>query len=465
MAQQKREQWGSKFGFILAAAGSAVGLGNIWKFPYIVGENGGAAFIIVYLICVALIGLPILISEILVGRTSQRNPVGAFQKLSNSKFWTGVGAIGVFAGFIIMSFYSVVAGWSIGYLVEAVKGTFDTFGQPSDAKAHFEGLIVSVPWIIGYMVLFIVLAMSLVFFGVQKGIERGSKILMPLLFVLLIVLMVRSLTLPGSSAGLEFMFSPDWSKINAKVILEALGQAFFTLSLGMGAMMTYGSYMSKKENIITAAVHIVILDTLIAIIAGVAIFSAVFAFNLDPASEEGLIFHVVPVIFNQMPGGTFFSVLFFFLLAIAALTSVISLLEVVVAFFVDQKGWKRSNAVITCGIAASVIGIPCALSFNVMSDTKLFGATFFGIANFLSSNVLLPLGGLLLAIFVVWNWGFDKAVANLKFGAEKIFEKKYFLIKTWKFLLIYVSPILIFLVLLQSIGVVNLILEFFGKLL
>ncbi|MEJ2104122.1 MAG: sodium-dependent transporter, partial [Ignavibacteriaceae bacterium] len=278
--QQSRENWGSKIGFILAAAGSAIGLGNIWRFPYVLGENGGAAFLFVYLICIGVIGLPVLIGEILIGRTGKRDPVGSFKALTKSKFWPYVGGMGIAAGFMILSFYAIVAGWSFGYIIEAIKGTFLEYSTPDEAANHFYLLISEVHWIIIMFVIFMIITMLFVYFGVQKGIERGSKIMMPALFILLIIVMIKGITMEGSGAGLEFLLKPDWSKISATVVLLALGQAFFTLSLGMGAMLTYGSYMSEKDNIPTSALQILVLDTLIAVIAGVAIFTAVFSTGL-----------------------------------------------------------------------------------------------------------------------------------------------------------------------------------------
>jgi NSS family neurotransmitter:Na+ symporter len=449
----QRENWGSKIGFVLAAAGSAIGLGNIWKFPYIVGQNGGAAFIVVYIICVFIIGLPVIIAEILLGRTTQKNPVGAFKALSNSKFWPLVGAMGVFAGFLILSFYSVVAGWSVGYIYEAASGIFNTFESPQAAGNHFNALTSSVSWGIGMLALFMFLSMIFVYAGIQKGIEQGSKILMPLLFLLLIIVMIRGLTLEGSGDGLAFIFNPDWSKVTPKTILEALGQAFFSLSLGMGAMLTYGSYMSKNDEIPKASLQIVLLDTLVAIIAGVAIFTAVFATGQNAAQGPGLIFQTLPIVFTKMPGGYFVGIIFFILLTIAALTSAISLLEVVTAYFVDEKKWKRHNAVLVFGALAFLVGIPSVLSFNLMQDSKIFGMNFFDMANYLSSNIMLPLGGLLIALFVGYVWGIDKVLSELKQGSEKFFSKYNWIISGWVILIKYFAPILIFLVLLQSLGI------------
>ncbi len=453
--ENKRESWGSKTGFILAAAGSAIGLGNIWKFPYIAGENGGASFVIVYLVCIAVIGLPVLIAEILIGRTTQRNPVGAFYKLSQSKFWAAVGGMGVICGFLILSFYAVIAGWALGYIVEAIRGSFYEWSEPIASAEHFTSLVGNIFWILGFFFLFMVLTMVIVFAGVRNGIERGSKILMPILFILLVILMFRGLTLEGAGRGMEFLWNPDWSKINARSVLIALGHAFFTLSLGMGAMLTYGSYMSKKDSIPNSALQIVVLDTVIALIAGIAIFTSVFAVGLDPAAGPGLIFHTLPVVFVKMPGGLIFSILFFILLTIAALTSAISLLEVVTSYFVDERGWKRHSAVIFLTGITFLLGVPSALSYNVLSEFTLFNLNFFDLVDFLASNILLPLGGLLISIFVAWVWGFDKALINLKDGAENLMEKYPWVITFWKVFLKYLAPILIFLVLLHSTGLLG----------
>lgn len=448
----QREQWGSKLGFILAAAGSAIGLGNIWKFPYITGENGGAAFIIVYLVCIAVIGLPVLIGEILIGRTTQLNPVGAFRKLSKSKFWAAVGGMGVLAGFLILSFYIIIAGWSLGYIYETVSGSFFQYNDPTKAAEHFNDLTHNIYWIIGYFALFMILTMWVVYGGVQKGIERGSKIMMPILLMLLIFVMIRGLTLEGSEEGLKFLFEPNWESISGQTVLLALGHAFFTLSLGMGAMMTYGSYMSKNDNIFSSGLQVVILDTMIALIAGVAIFAPVFATGLEADAGPGLIFHTLPVVFMKMPGGQIFGTLFFILLSIAALTSAMSLLEVITAYFVDEKKWTRHKAVIVFGIVTFMLGVPSALSFNVLSDFKIFNLTFFEIVDYLTANIMLPLGGFFIAVFIGYAWGFDKTLIELKKGAENLFNKYPIVISFWQLFIKYFAPILIFLVLLHSLG-------------
>lgn len=450
-----REQWGSKLGFILAAAGSAIGLGNIWKFPYVVGENGGSAFIIIYLLCTAVIGLPVLVGEILIGRTTQRNPVGAFRALSGSKFWTGVGGMGVIAGFLILSFYAVIAGWSVGYIYQSISGDFFQYADPTKAAEHFVDLTQNVTWIMSYFAFFMVITMLVVISGVQKGIERGSKIMMPLLFILLIFVMIRGITLEGAEAGINFLLDPDWSEVNGQTFLIALGQAFFTLSMGMGAMLTYGSYMSKKDSVPSSALQIVILDTSIALIAGIAIFTSVFAVGLDANAGPGLIFHTLPVVFTKMPGGEFFGPIFFILLTIAALTSAMSLLEVITAYFVDEKKWSRKKAVIVFGGVTFLLGIPSALSFNILSDFSVFGLNFFDLVDYITSNIMLPLGGFLIAVFIAYVWKFDKALVELKNGAENLFNKYPLLITLWQIFVKYFAPVLIFLVLLHSMGILE----------
>lgn len=453
--QEAREHWGSKVGFVLAAAGSAIGLGNIWKFPYIAGENGGAAFVFIYLICIALIGLPVLIAEVLMGRTTQRNPVGAFRKLSGSPFWTAIGGLGVLAGFIILSFYSVVAGWSLGYIFEALKGSFYQFSDPAAAGQHFDTLTGKVGWILGWHGVFFTLTMVVVYAGIKGGIERGSKIMMPALFVILLILVIRGITLPGAEQGLKFLWEPDWSKISAQSVLVALGHAFFTLSLGMGAMMTYGSYLSEDDHVPGASLQIVFLDTLIALLAGLAIFTAVFATGQNPGAGPGLIFHTLPVVFARMPGGTLFAILFFLLLSLAALTSAISLLEVVVAYFVDELHWKRHTAVVVFGLITFLLGVPSALSYNLLAEVQLFGKTFFDLADYLASNILLPMGGLFIAVFVAWVWGFDRALGELKKGARNLFERYPFTITVWQIFLKYLAPVMIFIVFLYSIKLIR----------
>lgn len=441
-----RENWDSKFGFILAATGSAIGLGNIWKFPFITGQYGGAAFVLTYLVCIALIGLPVMLIEFALGRKTQLNPVGAFKTLAPKTPWFFAGGLGVASGFVILSYYSVVAGWTLGYVFMAVFGTFQEFTNPVDAEVYFTAYGGNTFYSLLTHFVFIFLCIFVVIKGIKSGIERWSKILMPLLLVILIVLVIRGLTLPDAEKGVNFLFKPDFSKLNGNSILVALGHAFFTLSLGMGAMITYGSYLHKKDNLISSAIIIVFLDTAIALMAGIAIFTAVFSFGLDPAAGPALIFHVLPSIFPQIPGGYLFGILFFLLLLIAALTSGISLLEVVISYNVDQKGWSRVKATIVFGSLIAVLGIPSALSQGLLADLKLFGMTFFDIMDYMSFKYMLPLGGFLMTIFVAFHWGVKEFIAELRNGCPKLAVKPIFAL-----ILIIISGILILVTLIAGI--------------
>ncbi len=437
----KRGFWGSRMGFVLAASGSAIGLGNVWKFPYVTGQNGGGAFVLIYLVCIFAVGLPIMLAEFTLGRKTNLNPVGAFKTLKPNTPWVGVGYMGVVAGFLILSFYGVVGGWTLAYIVKSFSQSVLEFQSPKDAGQFFGAFIANPTEVLIYHALFMGLCMSIVIKGVHGGIEKACDILMPTLFVILLILMVRSLTLPGAMAGVEFYLSPDFSKITPSVILVALGQAFFSLSLGMGAMLTYGSYLSDKENLTSATVYVVLFDTMIALLVGMVIFPAVFAMGLEPAEGPSLVFSVLPAVFSSMPFGTVVSIIFFVLLAIAAITSGISLLEVVVAYFIDQVGWTRKKAVLIVGLIIFTLGIPSGLSFGVMSDVKFMDKTFFDIVDNIASNYLLPLGGMLTAVFVGWKWGIAKAREEI----EK-HETRFHWAKLWGFLIRYITPVAVALV-------------------
>jgi NSS family neurotransmitter:Na+ symporter len=435
-----RSEWGSRFGFILAATGSAIGLGNIWRFPYTVGENGGAAFVLVYLICVVVIGIPVLIAELSLGRHTQRNPVGAIKAIVPRGAWKMLGYLGVLTGIVILSYYSVVAGWTIGYIVKTITHSTSDFSSfIADPKSEF-----------GYFIVFLGLTTLVVSGGVKGGIERWSKILMPLLLLILVGLIIFSVSLPGAEAGIKFYLNPDFSKITGKTILAALGQAFFSLSLGMGAMITYGSYISKKTNLITSAAAVALSDTLIAVMAGLVIFPALFAVGMQPAQGPGLVFNVLPQIFNQMPGGTIVGVFFFILLAIAALTSSISLLEVGVAWAVDELKVARKKATLILSGVAFLIGVPSAMSqgySSFFSVLHLFGRTgFLGIVDFIFGSFALTSGGLLLCLFIGWKWGAKKASEEIIFGAP---ANSSTMLMIWRFLIRFVCPIIIFFVLLN----------------
>ena len=442
---QEREQWGSKIGFILAAAGSAVGLGNLWKFPYMAGKNGGGAFVLVYFIMLFLVGFTLMLGEIVLGRHTQLNAIGAYRKIR--KNWAWVGGLGVLAGFLILSFYSVVGGWVINYLVKSLSGGLNI----SDAATlgNMFGEMVSNPTTpIIYHAIFMILTLLIVFGGIGGGIERASKIMMPALFIMIIVLAIRSMTLPGSMEGIKYLLIPDFSKINMSVILDALGQVFFSLSLGMGCMITYGSYLSKDSNLPESATVIPLIDTGIALLAGFAVLPAVFAFGFEPAQGPGLIFVTLPAVFAQMPLGSIFAILFFLLVLFAALTSSISLLEVCVAYVVDEWKWNRGLTTVLLAAIIFAIGVPASLSLGPWSHiTLLPGKGFFDTYDFISSNILLPLGGLLLCIFIGWVWGTDKAVKE----ATNDGTVKFSLAPYWIFLIKYVGPVAIAIVFIRSL--------------
>ncbi|MBN2079503.1 MAG: sodium-dependent transporter [Spirochaetes bacterium] len=443
MEPSAREHWGSKLGFVLAATGSALGLGNIWKFPYLAGANGGAAFVLVYLACILILGLPIMIAELVIGRHTGKNPVGAFRSIGGGK-WTGVGYMGVLTGFLIMTFYSVVGGWTLGYMVKSVTGAIASITDIQSSGKLFTSFSSNAWEGIAYQVLFMAATMFVVIRGISKGIERYTKVLMPLLFVILVILIVRGLTLPGAGEGLQFYLNPDFSKITPKVVIEALGQCFFSLSLGMGAMITYGSYLTKNEKILTSTLQIVGLDTLAAFLAGLAIFPAVFAFGMTPELGPGLTFNILPVVFSRMAYGSFFAFLFFTLLFIAALSSAISLVEVVVAYGTDERGWSRKKAVLIFGTTICVLGIPAALSFGLMGDIKIFfGLNYFDFMDRLTSVYMLPIGGLLIAICLGWKYGLDRTSHELD-GDTRIGLIR----RTWALGIRYVAPIILLVIIL-----------------
>lgn len=441
----KREHWGSRLGFILAAAGSAVGLGNIWKFPYMAGENGGGAFLIIYLALVFTIGISVMLAEFVIGRMSEKNAIGAFAKLKGG-LWPVVGFFGVAAAFIILSFYSVVAGWTISYMIKSLSGAL-AIEDPAALGNIFGDFISDPVSPLIYHAIFMALTVLVVLAGVGSGIERASKILMPALFALLIILIIRSVTLPGGEEGVAFLLAPDFSKVTWNTVSDALSQAFFSLSLGMGAMITYGSYLSKRENIASSAGWVTLLDTAVAVMAGLLILPAVFAFGFDPSAGPGLTFITLPAVFAHMPMGSVFAFMFFLLLAIAALTSAVSILEVVVAYFVDDRGVSRKTAAIVIGVIIFALGIPSSLSLGVMSDVTFFGKSFFDLMDFISSNLLLPIGGLFISLFVGWvMWGKAKEEIAAHNGIVPAW------ISAWGLIVKFVAPVAIAFILLKGLG-------------
>ncbi len=443
--KQERDQWGSKLGFILAAAGSAVGLGNLWKFPYTAGQNGGGVFVLVYLALVLIIGFTLMMAELVLGRHTQLSPVGAYRKLR--KKWAWVGFIGVLASYLILTFYSVIGGWIIKYIVTAFQGGFNTTDLGA-LEGVFTAFISSPVEPLIYHGIFMLMTLAIVMGGISGGIEKFSKILMPGLFIMMIVIMVRSITLPGAMAGVEYLLKPDFSKLNLSVVLAALGQVFFSLSLGMGVIITYGSYLGKNESLPESSFFIPAIDTAVALLAGLTILPAVFALGFDPAGGPGLIFITLPGVFAKMPLGSFFAILFFLLVLFAAVTSSISLLESAVSFFVDELKWNRKAATIILGVVAFVIGVPSSLANGVWGHiTFINGMNFFDSMSFFAENLLLPLSGLLLCIFIGWFWGTDKAVAE----ATNNGKIKFGLAPTWSFIIKWVAPIAIGFILMQSV--------------
>jgi NSS family neurotransmitter:Na+ symporter len=443
----QRDSFTSKLGIIAAVAGSAVGLGNIWKFPYITGIFGGGAFVLVYLICIALIGLPVVLSEFVIGRKAQKNAIGSFKKLAPGTYWFVPGLMGIVAAFMILAFYGVVAGWTLEYLFKSITNTF-VGKNPAELEGMFGGFISQIAKPIFWQIIFMGLTGWIVLAGIKGGIEKASKLLMPLLLFIIVVLDIRAITLPGAGEGLAFLFKSDFSKLSAEGMLSALGHAFFSLSLGMGTLITYSSYMSRKENLATTAVQVTIADTLIALLAGIAIFPAVFAFGIEPGAGPGLVFITLPNVFQQMPGGYIFCLLFFLLLVVAALTSSISILEVVVAYFVEELNLARRVATIMATIAITMVGIPCSLSMGVMSKMQFMGKTFFDWLDFIASNVLLPLGGLLIVAFVGWYLGREKTEAEVTNEGE--LEAGF--LPLFMFLAKFVAPVVIAIVFLHGLG-------------
>ncbi|MCI8886938.1 MAG: sodium-dependent transporter [Hungatella sp.] len=421
-----KTQWASKLGFIMATAGAAIGLGNLWKFPYLMGRNGGFPFFIAYLFFVVILGIPVMITEMSLGRRTRHDPVQAYGDIHSHARITGV--FGVLAAFIILSYYSVIGGWIIKYIV--------SYGTTLQAPADFDGFIGSTEPVLWHL-LFIALTTTVCYFGIN-GIEKASKVMMPLLFVLLLIIIVRSLTLPGADGGLAFIFVPDFSAFNLNSVSSALGQVFYSLSLCMGITITYGSYLGDKENIPQSCLMVAGLDTFIAILAGIAIFPAVFAFGLEPGQGPGLIFGTLPRVFSAIAGGELFACLFFTLVFFAAITSAIALLEVSVSFAIDTLGIARKKATLIIGAAIFVLGIPSALSFGVLGQVQILNYGLFDFVGMITDNILLPLGGLAMCYYIGWKWNPEYLVEEIeKNGAS--FKLK----KGWIICIRYLTPVLV----------------------
>ncbi|MBF1801998.1 sodium-dependent transporter [Alloalcanivorax profundimaris] len=449
--------WASRWVFILAATGSAVGLGNIWRFPYITGEYGGGAFVVLYLICIALMGVPIMIAEVLLGRRGGLSPIHSMGRLAEqskvSRRWKGIGYLGALAGFLILSFYSVVASWALIYVWEAVTGMFQGL-TAVQSQGNFEAMQAN-PWLMmGSHTAFMLLTMGVVALGVKRGLERAVEVLMPVLFLLLVVLIGYAATTPGFVEGVSFLFAFDFSKLSGEAVIIALGQAFFTLSLGMGAIMAYGAYMpreikdkktgrSRPVSIVSSVAIIAVLDTLVALGAGLAMFPLLFTGGLEPAQGPGMMFVTLPLAFGQMPGGILFGSLFFVLVVCAAWSSSISLGEPMVAWLVE-RGHKRGVAASMVGLAAWVLGIGSVLSFNLWKDDTFLMGTFFDNIEFLSTSILLPLGGLLIAVFTGW-------VMKETQARKELAMKSFPLYLVWRALVRVFSPLAVIALILYSI--------------
>ena len=446
-------QWSNRTVFILAATGSAVGLGNIWKFPYITGENGGGTFVLVYLLCIALIGIPIMMAEIMLGRRGKQSPINTMITLAKGEdrnpSWVWLGWLGVFAGFLILSYYSVIAGWAMSYVFRTAGGMF--IGVTADgANSIFADLVSDPERLLAWHTIFMVMTMIVVARGVKQGLEKAVTFLMPLLFGLLIVIVIYAMTTGYFMDGVRFLFTPG--TIDSKGVLIAMGHAFFTLSLGMGAIMVYGSYLSDEHSIAQASILIALADTVVALLAGMAIFPIVFANGLEPGAGPGLIFQTLPIAFGHMQGGTLVGVVFFTLLMFAAWTSAISLIEPAVAYLVENKGVNRIYAAVWIGGFTWLVGLGTVFSFNIWKQKTLSipflfeNFTFFDVLDYLTANIMLPLGGLFIALFAGW-------IMRKESSQEEI-DTYPVIFKTWRFLVRFITPVAVIVVFLKAIGAI-----------
>ena len=452
MATEKRANFGSKLGVILASAGSAVGLGNIWRFPYETGENGGAAFIIIYLGCVLLMGIPIMVAEFLIGRRSRSNTAGAYQRLAPGTPWKWVGRMGVLAGFLILSYYTVVAGWTLEFIYEAATNSFA--GKTAEGFiASFDSFVAN-PWRpLIWLIVFMLMTHYIIVKGVEKGIEKSAKIMMPALFILLIILAICSISLPGSSAGINFLFKPEFSQVNSKAFLSAMGQAFFSLSLGMGCLCTYASYFKNDTPLPKVALNVATIDTLVAILAGIIIFPAAFSVGIKPDAGPSLLFITLPNVFQQAFGSIpllaiTLSIMFYVLLAVAALTSTISLHEVVTAYLHEEFKMTRKKAAWIVTSCCTILGIFCSLSLGIGKEYTLFDMTLFDLFDYVTAKLMMPIGGFLIAIFT--GWYLDKKIVWEEITNQG--KLKPIVFKTLVFLLKYFSPIAILLIFIHELG-------------
>ena len=447
---ESHPQWSTRLAFILASAGSAVGLGNIWKFPYIMGDNGGGAFVLIYLACLLIVATPILISEVMLGRRSRSNPISGMAKLSRqagvSPAWQLIGWMGVLTGFLILSYYSVVMGWALAYVEKAANGAF--VGADADTvEGVFTGLVSNPGTLLFWHTVAMLLTITVVARGVRGGLELATRIMMPLLIAILVLLFGYNIGTSGFAPAMEFMFAPDFSRVTGETVLVALGHAFFTLSLGMGAIMVYGSYMPANASIVKAGIWIIVLDTAIALLAGMVIFPIVFSNGMSPEQGAGLIFQTLPLALGAMEWGYWLAIVLFILVSIAAWTSAISLVEPAVSYLYERFGVRRLYSAIGAGVATWTLGVFSALSFNLIDEVTLFGKTFFGIMEFLTANILLPAGGMLIALFAAWRMRRADSAEELGLGSGAY--------RLWWWLAAVVAPAGVALVFLNGLGLLG----------
>jgi NSS family neurotransmitter:Na+ symporter len=445
-AKVSRGQWATSIGFVLAAAGAAVGLGNVWKFPYLTALHGGGTFLFAYILMLLFLGIPVLVTEMVLGRRGKLDPVGTYSKLSGgSGFWKFVGYVAISVNFIVLSFYSVVGGWITNYMFQYITG-----GIKGDIVEYFGGFVSNPYSPLLWYALFMGMTIYIVAQGVSAGIERASNIMMPTLFLLFIILAIRAVTLPGAIEGIKYYLLPDFSKLSGTTFLMAMGQVFFSLNIGAGCTMTYASYLSDDENIPKMSLQVPLLDFLAAFLAGIIIIPSVFAFNLDPAAGPPLLFITMPFVFGNMPLGVLFGLMFFVLMLFAALTSSISMLEVNTAFLVDNYKIDRKKAALTAGFFIFLLGIPSSLAQGVLSNFTIFGLDFLSAMDFLASYILMPFGAFMMTLFLVRVLGLDEAIKEATNDGTIPFKIK----ELWSFLVKYVVPIIIILVFLSSVGLI-----------
>lgn len=450
----KREGFSSGIAVFLATLSSTVGLGNIWKFPYVTGKYGGGAFLLLYLISVIFVAMPVMISELYIGRKTRKNPIGAIKILGKKKYWKVIGYMGILSALLILFYYSAVAGWVYSYIFKAIRGIFSSVSQ-NQMQDIFNDTVSGAAWPVVWQIAAITVVSSIIIFGVKNGIERITKLLMPVLLTLIIVCDIRSLFLPGAANGIKFLFKVDFSSITSEVILMALGLSFFKLSLGTGTMITYGSYFTQDNNMIATSGKVALADTIVSLLAGIAVFPAVFSFGMAPSQGPGLLFMTIPLVFSKMPFGSFLIIIFFVLTAIAATTAMVSLFEVPVAFLIEEGKLSRGTAVFISAVTIILFGLPAALSANssgILSYLKLFGLTFFDFFDFTSQNILLPLGGLFIAIFL--GYVIKKQDIRMELSNGGNLNNKS-IINIYLFILRYFTPVLLLIVFLSVMGILG----------